>query len=75
MTKLLVINLINLVSVFFLISCIILIYLISGAFIEYKKIKNIHQTGIGIVLGCLIGLSIKLFDPKYEFSFDGEIFF
>lgn len=62
-------------ALFFL---LLLLYVILGGYMEHKKAKFGHETGIALVFGLIISACIHYFSssPKEaDITFDGTIFF
>ncbi|KAL4499898.1 hypothetical protein ABPG72_015247 [Tetrahymena utriculariae] len=64
--------------IFLIVVVLILFYLIGGGLLEHYKIHVIHETGLGIIMGMIVGFIF--FEADYEFYknsmiFEGELFF
>ena len=56
---------------------LLIMYVILGGYMEHKKAKFGHETGIALVSGLIISASIHFFtdDPTKDLTFDGTVFF
>ena len=55
---------------------VLLLYVILGSFMEHKKVKFGHETGVALIAGLIISASIHYFAGKeYDIPFDGTLFF
>jgi len=62
----------NSVSIFF----VLILYIILGSFMEHKKVKFGHETGVALIAGLIISASIHYFAGKEnDIPFDGTVFF
>ena len=57
---------------------LLMIYVVIGGYMEHKKVKFGHETGIALVMGLIISACLHYLSEKasdYDVNFDGTVFF
>jgi len=57
---------------------LLLLYVIGGSFMEHKKFKLGHETGIALIAGLVISAALHFIpahENEYDITFDGKVFF